>query len=81
MPYRYPHRYLIDVRSPILISHIDIGSYLVTLVQGPHRGLTLVVWSTVRLDVYEHLLLCTGVCEFYSSHLPIDSTHTPLHLL
>ena len=31
IPYRYPHRYLIDVRSPISISHIDIGSYLVTL--------------------------------------------------
>ena len=27
IPYRYPYRYLIDIRYPISISHIDIRSY------------------------------------------------------
>jgi len=45
IPYRYPHRHLIDVRSPISISHIDIGSYLVTLGLKPRAATS----SSVRL--------------------------------
>jgi hypothetical protein len=36
IPHRNPYRYLIDVRSPISISHIDIGSSLVTLGRAFH---------------------------------------------
>ena len=36
IPYRYSYRYPINVRSPISISHIDIGSYLVTLSARPY---------------------------------------------
>jgi len=41
VPYRYSYQYPIDVRSPISVSHIDIGSYLVTLQGGAghRRGL------------------------------------------
>jgi len=32
--YRFPYRCIIHVRSPVSISHIDIGSYIVTLLAG-----------------------------------------------
>jgi hypothetical protein len=38
IPYRYPYRNLIDVGSPVSISNIDIGSYLITLLRGRDGG-------------------------------------------
>jgi len=52
IPYRYSHRYLIDVRSPISISHIDIGSYLVTLAD---------IARPVRHDIRRPLFLESNV--------------------